>query len=95
MKIVRFLALLAILLAFLGAVSRLEENRSREGTKQLETVLRRTAISCYAAEGFYPPDLAYMKDHYGLEYNEEAYIVHYQWIASNFLPDITVLERAP
>mgnify|MGYP003294232233 CR=1 FL=1 len=95
MKIARLLVLLAILLAFLGAVNQLEENRRQEGKEQLETLLRRTAISCYAAEGFYPPDLAYMKEHYGLTYNEETYIVHYQWIASNWLPDITVLERSP
>lgn len=85
--------MLAVVLCFLGAVSQLEENRQVEGKAQLETLLRRTAVSCYAAEGFYPPDLAYMQAHYGLEYNEENYIVHYQWVASNWLPDITVLER--
>ena len=93
MKIARLLVLLAVVLCFLGAVSQLEENRQAEGKAQLETLLRRTAVSCYAAEGFYPPDLAYMQEHYGLEYNEENYIVHYQWVASNWLPDITVLER--
>ena len=95
MKRIRIIALVAILLVFLGAVSRLEENRKQEARTQLETLLRRTAVSCYASEGFYPPDLAYMRQHYGLEFNEEDYIVHYQWIASNWMPDITVLERSP
>ena len=93
MKLAKLLILAAVLLCFLGAVSRLEEARQSEGKAQLETLLRRTAVSCYASEGFYPPDLAYMKDRYGLEYNEESYIVHYTWVASNWLPDITVLER--
>lgn len=95
MKPGKLLVALAVLACFLGAVNRLEENRRREGTQQLETLLRRTAVSCYAAEGFYPPSLDYMQEHYGLEYNEELYIVHYQWIASNWLPDITVMERSP
>ncbi len=95
MKLGKLLVALAVLACFLGAVNRLEENRRREGQQQLETLLRRTAVSCYAAEGFYPPSLTYMQEHYGLEYNEDLYIVHYQWIASNWLPDITVLERSP
>ena len=93
MKIARLLILAVVLLGFLGAVSQLEEARQSEGRQQLEDLLRRTAVSCYASEGFYPPDLDYMKDRYGLEYNEESYIVHYTWVASNWLPDITVLER--
>lgn len=85
---------LAIALFFLGAVSRLEDGRREEGKQQLETALRRTAVCCYAAEGFYPPDVAYMQTHYGLQYDEESYTVHYELLASNWMPDITVLERS-
>lgn len=95
MKIGKLLVVLAVIGCFLGAVSRLEENRRQEGRQQLETLIRRTAVSCYASEGFYPPDISYMQTHYGLTFDEETYLVHYQWIASNFLPDITVLERSP
>jgi hypothetical protein len=95
MKIGKLLVVLAVIGCFLGAVSRLEENRRQEGRQQLETLIRRTAVSCYASEGFYPPDIGYMQTHYGLTFDEETYLVHYQWIASNFLPDITVLERSP
>ena len=95
MKIGKLLVVLVVIGCFLGAVSRLEENRRQEGRQQLETLIRRTAVSCYASEGFYPPDIGYMQTHYGLTFDEETYLVHYQWIASNFLPDITVLERSP
>lgn len=87
--------LLAVALFFLGAVARLEEDRKAEGKQQLETVLRRTAVSCYAAEGFYPPDVAYMQENYGLQYDEETYVIRYERPASNWMPDITVLERSP
>ena len=86
---------LAAALLFLGAVNRLEDSRRAEGARQLETALRRTAVSCYAAEGFYPPDVAYMQTHYGLRFDEESYRVHYRLTASNWMPDITVLENTP
>ena len=86
---------LAVGLFFLGAVSRLEEGRRAEGARQLETALRRTAVSCYASEGFYPPDVAYMQDHYGLRFDEESYVVHYKLTASNWMPEITALEKTP
>ena len=87
--------LLAVALLFLGAVNRLEDGRRKAGVQQLETALRRTAVSCYGAEGFYPPDIAYMQEHYGLRFDEESYVVHYRLTASNWMPDITVLERSP
>lgn len=87
------LAILAALVCVALAVSRLETGREAQGKRQLEEALRRTAVSCYALEGFYPPDVAYMRSHYGLQYDERAYTVHYSVFASNLMPDITVLER--
>jgi len=89
----RSLILLLLLgLLFLNAVSRLEEDRLAEGKRQLEILLRHTAVSCYASEGFYPPDIAYMQEHYGLDFDKESYVVRYERTASNWMPDITVLE---
>ena len=86
---------LAVILFFLAAVSRLENQQQAVGKQQLEMVLRRTAVSCYAAEGFYPPNVAYMQEHYGLRFDEETYLIRYELTASNWMPDITVLERSP
>ena len=82
-----------VLLVFSQAVGNLEAGRQAEGLAQLEEAVRRTAVTCYAAEGFYPPSVAYMQEHYGLQFDESAYIIHYQVLASNLMPDITVLER--
>ena len=95
MKIRSLLIPLAVLAFFLGALNRLEDGRRAEGKAQLERAIHRTAISCYAAEGFYPPDVGYMQDHYGLQYDENSYVVHYELTASNWMPEITVLERLP
>ena len=84
--------LLAAGLFFLSAVSRLEDDRRAVGKQQLETVLRQTAVSCYALEGAYPPSVDYMKEHYGLTYDDSRYTVHYSVFASNLMPEITVLD---
>jgi len=86
---------LVILLCFLLAVTRLEQGRKAEGKQQLEDALRRTAAACYASEGFYPPDVDYMVQHYGLQYDEAVYRVHYEIFASNLMPEITVVEKQP
>ena len=85
----------AVLLCFLLAVKQLEQGADAQGKQQLEDALRRTAVACYASEGFYPPNVAYMVQHYGLQYNENMYRVHYEIFASNLMPEITVLERQP
>lgn len=82
----------AVCFWFSSAVSNLDADRKAEGKMQLEDVLRRTAVSCYAAEGVYPPSLEYMIEHYGIRFGEKQYRVDYQVIASNLMPDITVLE---
>lgn len=87
--------ILAAAVCFALAVARLETRREAQGKQQLEEVLRRTAVSCYASEGFYPPSVAYMQEHYGLRFEETEYVIRYERFASNLMPDITVLERYP
>ena len=85
----------AALLCFATAVDSLDSGRSEEDLRQLEETLRRSCVACYAAEGAYPPDLDYIKEHYGLQVDEERYTVKYNAFAENLMPDITVLENAP
>ena len=75
------------------AVQNLEQGRQAEDLQQLEQALHRTAVACYAAEGVYPADVAYMREHYGLTYDESRYVVHYKLVASNIMPAIDVMVR--
>ena len=61
--------------------------------QKLEENIRRTAVACYGAEGFYPPDTTYLSEHYGIAYDSEQFIIHYELFASNIMPDITVLKK--
>lgn len=84
---------LGVLLCFFSAVSNLATGQQAKEEEQLELALRRAAVACYAAEGIYPPDLAYLQQHYGVQIDERRFTVDYISIADNLMPDITVLEK--
>lgn len=85
---------LGILLFFITAVYGVKDGSGAEEKKQLEEAIRRSVITCYAAEGVYPPDFSYVKEKYGIVVDESRYRVVYDVFAENIMPDITVLERA-
>ena len=85
--------ILLILLALSKGVATVQTAQQAEDLQILEEALRRTAVACYAAEGIYPPDLAYLQEHYGIQVNEDRYYVFYEVFGANMMPDITVLER--
>ena len=88
-------ALLAALclVLFISSLASVDRQQGEEGRQQLETALRRAAVACYAAEGIYPPTVEYLQQHYGVQIEEERYIVFYEIFANNLMPDITVLEK--
>lgn len=77
---------------FLTAVADIRTGHAREGKTQLTDAIRKAAVACYAAEGIYPPTLDYLQEHYGLQIDEDRYVVFYEVFAQNMMPDITVLE---
>lgn len=85
----------AAVLCFATALDSLDSGRAEEDLRQLEETLRQGCVACYAAEGVYPPDIDYLKEHYGLQVDEERYTVRYSAFAENLMPDITVLEIGP
>lgn len=80
----------AILLMIYGP--RLMEARiSGEELSLAAENIRRAAVQCYALEGFYPPSLDYLTKHYGVHIDGGRYFIDYQYVASNLMPEITVL----
>lgn len=92
-KIGFFVACIGILSIFAVAVSNVKKGNGAEEKKQLEEAIRRSVVTCYATEGVYPPDFAYVKEKYGILVDESRYVVVYDAFAENLMPDITVLER--
>lgn len=82
-----------ILLLFLYGVNTLSDSNVSRQKDSLEKVLSRSITYCYSVEGVYPESLEYLKEHYGLTYNEELFFVDYRTTGSNLLPDVTIIER--
>ena len=83
----------AVLVFFSTALDSLNSGHEEEDLRQLEEALRRGCVACYAVEGVYPPNLDYLKEHYGIQVDEDRYMVHFVPCAENLMPDITVLVR--
>jgi len=67
---------------------------SKDGEKELIVrAVSNAASTCYAVEGAYPADVQYLKDHYGLKYDEDRFGVYYDAFASNIAPTIIVTEK--
>jgi len=86
------LLLVLILLAF-SAFKICQTKMLAERTQALSNALYTAAITCYAEEGFYPPSLLWLTDHYPVQVDPQTFIVDYTIYASNIMPEIHVLSR--
>jgi len=88
------LAVFALLIS--AAVFIIDYIGNMSGEAQTEMVgkaVRNAALTCYAVEGAYPPDVEYLVANYGLAYDESRYLISYEAFASNIFPDIRVHAR--
>lgn len=87
------LLFVAVIAAFVLLVNNITSKNDGRELQIVRDAVKNAALTCYAVEGMYPEDLAYLRDHYNLSYNEERYHVFYEPIASNLMPSIKVAER--
>ena len=83
--------LTAVIIWFAFSVINLNKSRAKLGAEQLETAIRRSAVSCYSIEGRYPPDIDYLCEHYGLAVDDSLYTVFYDAFGENLMPSIKVV----
>lgn len=83
----------AIIIFFILAITRFSDNRTANQKEILTDALNRDIVHCYSIEGMYPPSLEYIEEHYGLSYDHERFLIDYESIASNLMPNVTVIER--
>lgn len=81
----------AITVIFIQGAGSARGEYKQEKLTAVQNAVKRAAVSCYAIEGVYPPDIAYMKEHYGLAVDETKYTLIYLVYASNMMPEIEVL----
>ena len=83
---------LALCLALVLGVIALKPGRdlSEESAAAIRDAVQRSARQCYVVEGVYPPNLAYLEEHYGIQINTKDYYVTYEAFASNLPPSVRV-----
>ena len=64
-----------------------------EGLEITQKAIHRALMQCYAIEGAYPPDVAYLEENYGVLIDHDKYFVYYEAYAKNMIPDIVVAEK--
>ena len=67
---------------------------SQKNLKEVRETILSHVSQCYALEGRYPPDLDHLEANYGLRFDRDAYIYHYEIFASNIFPDVQVFKKA-
>ena len=86
-----FLILAVMVAIFIIGIRSVDNSTYEKQRESLQTALHRSISQCYAVEGVYPPNLEYIKTHYGLTYNEDLFYVDYQPIGANLYPDTTIV----
>lgn len=81
------------LVLFLMGVQIMGTGNSDRQEEALRGAMERDIMHCYALEGFYPPSLDYIEEHYGLTYDSSLYIVDYQPVGNNIYPSYTIIRK--
>ena len=84
--------LAAIVLGFVYAAGTASEKADAASVDLLEKTIRRAAVQCYAIEGFYPPDIDYLEENYGIIIDSSRFIVIYRAYMANNQPVIRVVR---
>jgi hypothetical protein len=91
-----FVLSIIILIAYMYiAVDSAQRKSDEESYKILSDAIIRSAVQCYAFEGFYPPDIEYLENNYGLLVYHNKYFVSYSVFASNIIPEVQVFLKNP
>lgn len=82
-----------IFVIFFYGIYTIDHTTRAKQYESLQNTIHEDIIHCYAVEGTYPPNLDYLKEHYGLTYDESSFFVDYTSIGSNIMPDVTIIQE--
>lgn len=82
-----------VIVIFLVGVSMLSNSSARDDRAILEKAIDHDIVHCYAVEGFYPPSLDYIESNYGLSYDKARFLIDYEYVGTNVMPDVMIIER--
>ena len=92
-KYVSALIIILLIIYMYISVDNAKKKSDEESFNILSEAIIRSAVQCYAIEGFYPPDIEYLENNYGLLVDHDKYVVSYSIFASNIIPEVEVFLK--
>ncbi len=83
----------AFMIAIFVGLSYTETQYRNEEMNRLQAAIEKAAVSCYASEGFYPADVSYLSENYGIVIDSDKFHVFYDSMGSNMKPDVEVFRK--
>ena len=84
---------LTLLIFSIPLFSEIQRMNAEYQIEQVESAIQRSLNICYAQEGFYPANIEYLIDNYGLIIDSRLYFISYKGFASNIRPDVNVFRK--
>ncbi|MBR5090154.1 MAG: hypothetical protein IK093_12070 [Ruminiclostridium sp.] len=84
---------IAVMVWFLVGLERTRVSTDDQRLRNVRQSVVNGAVLCYSVEGVYPESLDYLKENYGLEYDENRYLVHYKYVSADIRPSIMVYDN--
>ena len=91
-SVVNIILFACIVVVFLLAIRYTAGNTMNRQEEALNRAMERDIVQCYAENGYYPPSLDYIKEHYGLLYDEGTFFVDYTPVGGNIYPSYRVVR---
>lgn len=86
--------LVLVLVLLLGlTLARVGRDQGAQAIQSIRQNVTQAAVQCYAIEGRYPSDIAYLEENYGISYNAARYRVSLTPSQDGGLPDVQVVAR--
>ena len=83
----------ALFVMFVFGISNISKETTEIQSESLELAISRGIAHCYATSGYYPENLDYIIENYGITYDSKRYFVDYQVLGENIFPDVTIIEK--
>ena len=86
--------LLVLLILAAWGVQGLSQRVGEQQAVWLQQSILRSAVQCYSIEGSFPTTaqgVAYLSERYGLHIDHRHYVVYYESMGANMLPQVRVL----
>lgn len=92
-SIIAVLIMAVVVVIIFFGVDDYSKSYSEKSINEIRVTVLGYVSQCYALEGEYPPDLAYLEQNYGLLLDRDKYIYHYELFAANIFPDVKVFAK--